>query len=125
MPFEVLLDPIQLGGQYAAEDACVGRIDGHVVAVLLRVGGADVPRDAQGWFLEIGFGPCRGEGLMFPTLEAAARWMTGKAAESWLARESRSDEMAAKLRRVGALVSKGQSVADAIRSTAVAEGDRN
>jgi len=87
MPYDVVLDQIQLGGQYTGEDAWLGRVNGHVVALFVRVDGSDVPPEIQGWFLEIGFGPCRGEGLLFPTREAAAGWIMGKAADSWLGEE--------------------------------------
>src|SRR5215208_403572 len=95
MSAEIAFSPTQLGGQYNAEDAWLGRVNGRLVAILVRVVGSEIPLELQGWFLEIGFGPCRGEALMFPTLEAAAVWMSGKVADSWPSEElgPNSDEL--------------------------------
>jgi hypothetical protein len=56
-----------------SEEACLVLADGIVMAVLVRVD-ADAT-SKPGWYLQVGFGPCDREGLLFETLEAAAAWV--------------------------------------------------
>lgn len=83
MDKRVRFEPIRLGGNYVGEEACLGLIRSHVVTILVRVEDETLPCESQGWFLEIGFGPCRGEGRLFQTLDAAARWMISQLPPNW------------------------------------------
>src|SRR5215204_313012 len=71
----VRFEPVRIGGQYDGEDAWLGVVKSHIVMILVRVADEEIPVESQGWFMEIGFGPCRGEGRIFPTLDAAAKWI--------------------------------------------------
>jgi hypothetical protein len=56
-----------------SEDACLVLADGVVMALLVRLDGDATIK--PGWFLQIGFGPCDQEGIVFETLEDAAAWV--------------------------------------------------
>ena len=45
-----------------------------LAAVLVRILPEPDEPSEEGWFLQVGFGPCNREGLIFPTLEAAEIW---------------------------------------------------
>src|SRR4051794_36476412 len=64
----VRFQPIRLGSPSGGEDAWLGWANHHLVALLVRIQGTGIPRRRHGWFLEAGYGPCRREGLLFPTL---------------------------------------------------------
>jgi hypothetical protein len=84
-PFSLVIrfQAIQLGGQYGGEDAWLGWANEHLVALLVRLSGPDLPRRRHGWFLEAGYGPCRGEGLFFPTLKAVESWIREAIPPGW------------------------------------------
>jgi len=71
----VTFQRIRLAGQYAPEEAQLAFFDGNLVAVLVCIDDKDVPPERHGWCLEIGFGPCRGEGILLPTLEFVEAWI--------------------------------------------------
>jgi hypothetical protein len=83
MPFTIHIENIQLGCQHASEDACLERVNGSILAVLVPLAMPEADHGRRSWYLEIGFGPCSGEGLVFPTLDAAAAWMAARAAACW------------------------------------------
>jgi hypothetical protein len=56
-----------------SEEACLMLADGVVMAVLVRLD-RDAP-DEPGWYLQVGFGPCDQEGLLFESTAAAAAWV--------------------------------------------------
>ena len=56
-----------------SEEACLVLADGIVMAVLVRLD-ADATSNPA-WYLQMGFGPCDQEGVVFETLEAAAAWV--------------------------------------------------
>jgi hypothetical protein len=59
------------------------------MAVLIRAEGEDQPPGAHTWYLETGFGPCRGEGALFPTLAAVETWIRDQIPAGWLAARRR------------------------------------
>jgi membrane protein implicated in regulation of membrane protease activity len=67
MSFQIKFEPVTVVTDHGSEHAQLVWADRHLVAVL-------VPAEA-GWFLQIGFGPCTGEGVLFATTEAAAAWV--------------------------------------------------
>jgi hypothetical protein len=79
----VRFQPVRLGGQYCGEEAWLGWANEHFVALLVRISGRGLPRTRHGWFLEAGFGPCRGEGMFFPSLSAAEDWIRDKIPAGW------------------------------------------
>jgi hypothetical protein len=83
MPLDVRFEPIQLAGQYESEAAQLALANENLVAVLVRVDSTDLPRERQGWCLEIGFGPCGGEGILFPILEEAEAWIRSRVSKNW------------------------------------------
>src|SRR5829696_9123250 len=83
MPLDVRFEPILLAGQYESETAQLALANEHLVAVLVRVDSDDLPRERHGWCLEIGFGPCRAEGVLFPTLAEAEAWIRGRIPRIW------------------------------------------
>ncbi len=66
--------PIQLAALRGTEEARLVMVDAALAAVLVRILPEPDDRPEEGWFLQVGFGPCNREGLIFPTLEAAAAW---------------------------------------------------
>ena len=79
----VTFEPVWLAGQYDGEEAQLACVDEHLVAVLVRAEGEDQPPGSQAWFLEIGFGPCRAEGTLFPTLAAVEAWIRDRVPAGW------------------------------------------
>jgi len=73
-----------------SEEACLMLADGVVMAVLVRLD-RDAP-DEPGWYLQVGFGPCDQEDLLFESTEAAAAWVEQRLA-------ARRDNETARLNR--------------------------
>ena len=67
MIVDVSFTAVRAATRSAAEDAHLIFADQQLVALL-------VPAQ-DGWFLQVGFGPCDREGLIFETLSAAASWV--------------------------------------------------
>ena len=67
MALEVSFTEIQAATREAAEDARLVFANERLVALLVPA--------SQGWFLQVGFGPCEKEGMIFETLAAAADWV--------------------------------------------------
>jgi hypothetical protein len=88
VPLTICFQPIRLGNHCDGEDALLGLVDDHLVAILVRVADDELPADRQGWFLEAGFGPCRGEGLLFPELKAGETWIRQQIPANWPAGET-------------------------------------
>ena len=86
----VSLEPVWLAGQYDGEAAQLAYVDNHLMAVLIRAEGEDQPPGSHTWYLETGYGPCRGEGTLFPTLAAVETWIRDQAPAGWLATRRRS-----------------------------------
>src|SRR6476469_10070618 len=83
MAIAVRFEPVSLAGQYEAEKACLVFASDHLVAVLVRLDAGDLVAERHGWCLEIGFGPCRGEGILFPDLESAESWIRAQVPTGW------------------------------------------
>jgi hypothetical protein len=83
MERDVTFEPVWLAGQHDGEEAQLAFVDMHLVAVLVRAECEDQPIGSECWFLEIGFGPCRGEGILFPTLSAVEVWIRDRVSASW------------------------------------------
>ena len=66
--------PIQLAALRGTEEAHLVMVNAALAAVLVRILPEPDERPEEGWFLQVGFGPCNREGLIFPTLEAAEVW---------------------------------------------------
>ena len=66
--------PVQLATLRGSEEGQLVMVDEALAAVLVRILPEPNERPEEGWFLQVGFGPCNREGLIFPTLEAAAAW---------------------------------------------------
>jgi hypothetical protein len=69
-----MLIPVQLAALRGSEEAHLVLVNEALAAVLVRVLPEPDERPEEGWFLQVGFGPCNREGLIFPTLEAAEVW---------------------------------------------------
>ena len=69
-----MLIPVQLAALRGSEEAHLVLVNEALAAVLVRVLPEPDERPDEGWFLQVGFGPCNREGLIFPTLEAAEVW---------------------------------------------------
>lgn len=67
MRVHVSFEPIRAATRQAAEDAHLVFANQQLVAFL-------VPSD-EGWYLQLGLGPCEREGLIFETLDAAEIWV--------------------------------------------------
>ena len=88
MSLAIRFQPIRLAGHCGGEDALLGLVNDHLMAVLVRVADDGLPADQQGWYLEAGFGPCRGEGLLFPVLTAGEAWIRQQVPADWPAGET-------------------------------------
>jgi len=66
--------PVQLAALRGREEACLVLVSDAVAAVLVRIMPEPDEHLEEGWFLQVGFGPCNREGLIFPTLGAAEVW---------------------------------------------------
>jgi len=49
--------------------------DERIVAILVPVGPENDEGEAEGWYLEVGFGPCEADGLLFASLPASETWV--------------------------------------------------
>lgn len=74
MPLEIQFQPIDIGDPAAGEEAVLGLANGRLVAVLVRIA-LKGSEDHAGFYLEVGFGPCGREGLLFASLQAAESWI--------------------------------------------------
>ena len=79
----VRFESIRLVGQRTAEAGQLALVDDCVVAVLVRVEDENLAEDQQGWCLEAGFGPCRGDGTLFTTLDLAEAWIDSRMPPGW------------------------------------------
>ncbi len=71
--------PCRLGTSSGSEEGWLCLKDDVIFAILVREGGN--VGEKQGWYLQIGFGPCEAEGLVFGSVEQALQWLkerTGK-----------------------------------------------
>ena len=66
--------PVQLATLRGSQDVHLVLVDEALATVLVRILPELDERPEEDWFLQVGFGPCNREGLIFPTLEAAAAW---------------------------------------------------
>jgi hypothetical protein len=82
----VKFQPAWVAGGCDCEAARLACVSGRLVAVLLRVADPDLPRERRGWYLELGFGPCSGEGVLFRNLRAAETWIRDRLPPDWAAR---------------------------------------
>ena len=71
--YQLEAQPCRLAMATGSEEASLCVRDGVIFAILVRQTGA-VPEE-QGWYLQMGFGPCEGEGLIFTTIEEALGWV--------------------------------------------------
>jgi hypothetical protein len=75
MSINVTFQPINAATDDSVEDAHLVWADGCLIAFLLPA--------TEGWFMQLGLGPCEGEGKLFPTIGAAEAWMRAQFSESW------------------------------------------
>jgi len=75
MPISVTFQPINAATDDSVEDGHLVWANGCLVAFLLPA--------TEGWFMQLGLGPCEGEGKLFPTIGAAETWMMANIPESW------------------------------------------
>lgn len=75
MPVRVSFEVVRAATLAGAEDARLVWAQERLVALL-------VPAEV-GWFLEIGLGPCEGEGVLFPTIAAAEHWVRERIPSCW------------------------------------------
>lgn len=73
-PWVSMFIPVQLATSRGSEEAQLVLVNEALAAVLVRILPEPDERPEDGWFLQVGFGPCNREGLIFPTLEAAMNW---------------------------------------------------
>lgn len=86
----VQFQSIQVAERDGAEAAQIVWVDGCLAAVLVEVADPALADDAQGWYLQIGFGPCEGEGVLFRDLSAAEAWIRGRFGAAWAATPRRA-----------------------------------
>ncbi len=66
------------------EPARLVSADGRIVCILVPISPKDNESETEGWYLEVGFGPCEAEALLFASLEAAETWVRERLAPALL-----------------------------------------
>jgi hypothetical protein len=74
----VSFERVCLASLSGSERACLISVDGCLVGVLIWLADLDEPTEDK-WYLEVGFGPWKREGLAFPNLRAAKAWVQEQA----------------------------------------------
>lgn len=75
MALEVVFRPESLATANGDEPARLVFGDGRLVAVIVPISPEDNESDTEAWYLEVGFGRCRAEGLMFASLPEVEKWV--------------------------------------------------
>jgi len=81
---ELEFQDCQIATLDSSEEGRICLADGIVFAVVARMVSGST--DDDGWYLLTGFGPCEQEGIIFQTLEDAARWIRDRIAENRIER---------------------------------------
>jgi hypothetical protein len=76
MVSEIDFEPCKIASAHAPEEGRIARLNGVLVALLVSLREGD---QAPGWYLLHGYGPCEQEGLIFPSLPEASKWIKQKA----------------------------------------------
>lgn len=66
--------PVFLATRSSREPARLLSDGERILALLVPVGPEEGEAETEGWYLEVGFGPCEAEGLLFASLDAAETW---------------------------------------------------
>ena len=78
MTISISFEELALAAEQGGEPARAGFADGNLVAILVPIADESIPREREGWFLEIGFGRCRAECLFFQTLADVESWIQAR-----------------------------------------------
>lgn len=70
MTIQVRFETVTAATHQACEPAQLVWVNENLIALLLPA--------EHSWFLQLGFGRCEGEGLLFSTLEEAENWVRGR-----------------------------------------------
>jgi len=71
----VTFRPVSLATRKGEESARLVFADERLVAILVPIGAEGNETKAEGWYLELGFGKCEADGLLFASLSAAETWV--------------------------------------------------
>lgn len=82
MVTDVESSPVYLATRHGRERAYLISADQRIAAILVAISPEDNESETEGWYLEVGFGPCEAEGLLFASLTAAKDWVRGQMASS-------------------------------------------
>ena len=91
-PIEIQFYPIDIGDPAGGEEAVLGLANGRLVAVLIRIA-LKGSEDHGGFYLEVGFGPCAREGLLFASLQAAESWINHRFSQDSADRVNRQQSL--------------------------------
>ena len=76
---ELILKPMPVNTGSCDEDGRLVLVNGHLVAVLVRLADQVHAEQSGAWFLEAGFGPCASAQLpVFDSLDVAQDWVRRK-----------------------------------------------
>jgi hypothetical protein len=81
MTVTIELRPCRVATSESSEEGCLVVANDVIAALLVRLD--DETAGEKGWFLQIGFGPCNEEGLLFTTLDDAGKWAAQRLEADW------------------------------------------
>jgi len=81
MAMRVEFRSVFLATRRGREPARLVTADGRIVCILVPISPEDNEDETEGWYLEVGFGPCEAEALLFASLEAAETWVREQVAK--------------------------------------------
>lgn len=82
MAMRVDFRSVFLATRRGREPARVVSADERILCILVPISPEDNESETEGWYLEVGFGPCEAEALLFASLEAAEAWVQERLAKA-------------------------------------------
>ena len=83
--------PISLATRKGQEPARLVCADDRLVAIIVPISPEDNESDTEGWYLEVGFGPCEADGVLFASFPAVETWVRERLAQAGQGGQRQSD----------------------------------
>src|SRR5438270_13111270 len=78
MASKITFRPVSLATRKGEEPARLVCADDRLVAILVPISAEENEDQAEGWYLEVGFGKCEADGLLFASFSAAEAWVQAR-----------------------------------------------